>query len=83
MLQVLGRTMEDIEGDAWRSIIAEEDRDRVAREWQSCVEQDRKFDLRYSWIDSHGGLVPIHAVAHILRDETGNRVGWLGIVNVL
>lgn len=83
MLRLLGRTMDDIEGEGWRSIIAEDDRERVTREWQSCMEQDRKFDMTYSWLDAKGGLVPIHATAHILRDELGNRVGWLGIVNVL
>ena len=83
MLRLLGRSLDDIEGDSWRSIIAERDRERVSREWSLCVEQDRKFDLTYSWTDSAGREIPIHAVAHVLRDDSGNRVGWLGIVNVL
>lgn len=80
MLKMLGRLPDEILGANWRSIIHYDDRERVYREWDSAVRDGRTFILRYRWVRSDGTEIPIAAEAHILKDRTGELVGFASIV---
>lgn len=80
MLRMLGRQPDEILGSNWRSIIHCDDRERVYREWDSAVRDGRTFILRYRWVRSDGTDIPIAAEAHILKDKSGEIVGYASIV---
>lgn len=83
MLDVLGRAFSEIQGHNWRSIIADEDRERVMEEWDNCVKYGRTFEMSYSWVHKTGKLIPISATGIIIKDaKTGGLLRVVGIVTI-
>ena len=83
MLRVLARQESEILGNGWRNIVAEQDRDKVDREWTNAVKEGRDFYLHYNWISASGELIPIIASGSRLMDVDGNILGYIGFVTLL
>lgn len=83
MLTLLGRSPEEVLGLAWRSVIAERDRERVIDEWTASVNEARSFYMTYSIIHRSGHLIPILAETHPVRDFKGDIHGYVATVKVL
>ena len=83
MLNLLGRSAEEVLGQSWRSVIAEQDRERVIDEWVDSVNEARSFYMTYSWIHRDGHLIPILAETHPIRDFRGEIYGYVATVKVL
>lgn len=84
MLTLLGRTFDDIKGQNWVNIIAEDDRDRIIRSWFNAVRHKRTFDEGYHWKHHDGSLIPIHATGTIIFAKDSIRIlGIIGIVTVV
>lgn len=78
-LRWVQRTFAEVENWGWLCIIAPDDRERVHKAWQQCVEQGRSYEDDYNWIDRHGTLIPISIHSHPLRDRKGSISKWVGI----
>lgn len=83
MLAILGRAPDEVLGQAWRSIVAEKDRERVIDEWTDSVNEARSFYMTYSWIHRDGHLIPILAETHPIRDFRGEVYGYVATVKML
>lgn len=84
MLATLGRKMEELLGARWRSVIYDDDRERVTKEWDSCIKEGRTFEMRYRWKHADGSPIPIVATGSIIRDSAQTRIlSIVGIVTVL
>lgn len=84
MQTTLGRSMDDIRDQRWRSIIADEDREKVLNEWDKCILESRTFEMSYRWKHADGHLIPIMATGSVIRSNDGKRIlGIVGIVTVL
>ena len=82
MLNLLKRRESEILGRSWVSIIHEEDRERVTKEWDDAISERRDFDLRYRWVGSDGTVYCIHAKASRLLDPAGVTLGHVAFVTV-
>jgi PAS domain S-box-containing protein len=82
-LQRVGRQPLDILGDSWRSLIHQDDRAMVYREWDEAIKQKRDFDLKYRWIGRDGEVIHIHAQTTRLLTPNGTITGWVAFVQEL
>ena len=82
MLRVLGKTIEQLRRDAWRSVVADEDRDRVFIEWESCVKDGRDFNMTYHWMDNNQTRILVRVTAVCVKED-GRPLGWLALAKVI
>lgn len=82
MLNLMKRREHEILGRSWVSVIHEDDREKVAQEWDDAIEQKRDFDLSYRWVSSDGRTIHIHAKANRLLDQSSRILGWVAFVHV-
>jgi PAS domain S-box-containing protein len=83
MLDALGGGFEMVAGDNWHSIIADEDRERVFKEWQRCVEQGTDFNMEYEWKRPHdGSLIPVRVWGQRITDGE-KTIRWICEVTFL
>lgn len=77
LLQLTGRSLDEMQGAEWENCIAEPDRDRVWDAWVDAVERQRTFEAKYRVKASDGAVYEVDAIATPIRD--GDTVsGWLG-----
>lgn len=76
MLQALGGGFELVAGKNWIQVIADEDRDRVHREWVRAIETGTDFNLEYHWKRPDTGQhIPIRVEGR--RIAVGSKaLGW-------
>lgn len=64
-----------VNGYGWINGIHHDDRDRVRREWESAIRENRTSEMEYRTATG----VKVLAVATVLRNKTnGATLGWLG-----
>lgn len=77
LLQLTGRSLQEMQGGGWENSIVSADRDRVWDEWCDAVERRRSFESRYRIRSIDGEIYTVDAIATPIRD--GDAVsGWLG-----
>ena len=74
-----GLTSEEAYKDGWINGVVERDRDRVSREWDECLEEERLFDLRYSMVDRNDNEHPVRGKGNVVRLNNGKIAGFIGI----
>jgi PAS domain S-box-containing protein len=79
LLQLLGRDATYFHGQSWRSLIATADRDRVFKEWDSAIEQERAFIMEFGLVKADGEIVPVIAETYCIRSANGEVGGFVGI----
>lgn len=77
-LKLIKRDMNFILGHGWKNVIAQEDRERVVHNWESCVKDGRDSEDTYHIIDSSGKKIKVFTAAC----KTG-RFGYVGAVKIL
>jgi len=82
MLSVLGVAFESISGDSWRTIIHQDDREDVFREWDSAVREHRDFQMEYKWVGSGGKIIRVSSRSRRIMDGQ-NVIGFICNVKVL
>ena len=74
---VTGQTPEEYLGAGWLEAIHPEDRDRVARDWRSCVASGKTFDDRYR-VRTRAGSYRHYDVRAVPVERDGRIVEWVG-----
>jgi len=74
---ITGQSAEDYLGRGWLNSIHPEDRERVERDWQSCVRTGKVFDDRYR-IRTKGGSYRHYDVRAVPIERDGKIVEWVG-----
>jgi PAS domain S-box-containing protein len=77
-ISLTGRSFEELKGLGWISSVHEEDRSRIAKEWESSVQDKRSFEAEFRIVNSYseeekfvrGRAVPI--------TDSPSLVGYLG-----
>ena len=61
--ELVNVNVEELLGNGWVSTVAEQDREKVVREWESAVAQRRRFSMTFSMIGSDNREVLVHCRA--------------------
>lgn len=77
--QITGLTSEEASRDGWINGIAETDRERVEKEWNESLLEERLFDLRYSMVNRDGVTFPVRGRGNVVRLDSGKIAGFVGI----
>jgi len=84
MQRMLARNDDEILGDNWRSMVHEEDREMVMREWDNSIKFRREFNLTYRLVSASGVPIKVHAQTFRLHDTDSNvTLGWMGIATIV
>ena len=65
-------------GNGWKSMIHEDDRERVIQEWESAVEDKRSSTCTYRIVDVDGNIYHISAISTI-----NDIYGYIGTITIL
>lgn len=74
-----GKSIEDLKGHGWISIVHEDDRKEVIEEWEKSVKDDRRFEFTYRVVNALQGvihLVKCRSYPVILNHKIA---GYLGV----
>lgn len=73
------RAMPELLGKGWVNGIASDEREGVVSEWYKSVEEDREFEMDFSFQTPDGIMIPITCRSYRMRDQsTGRIIGYLG-----
>lgn len=78
--EIAGITMEQALGHGWTAAIHPEDRDAVAAEWYTSVQEKRPFRLEYRFQRPDGLVTWVLGQALSETDDTGQAVGYVGAI---
>ena len=79
--ELCGMTFEQIKDKGWKNAVAEEDRDKVASEWNDSVKEKREFDLAYYFQNMQTEeKTKVHTHAYPAKNENGEIIGYVGII---
>jgi PAS domain S-box-containing protein len=80
LLDYLGFTEEDLEGERWLKALHPDDRQRIRIAWGSAVSTGEDFDLEARMIRARDGRARWWWIrAQPVRDDAGNIINWLGV----
>ena len=65
-------------GNGWKSMIHEDDRERVIQEWESAVEDKRSSTCTYRIVDADGNIYHISVISTI-----NDIYGYIGTITIL
>ena len=77
--KMVGRLPLEVQGDGWESYIYFQDRSAVLDEWKRTVASNREFQMQYRLTSG----VMVDVVAHPLRDDDGNLIGYQGSMRMV
>jgi hypothetical protein len=77
-LKLIKRNMDFVLGNGWKNIIAPEDRERVTKNWEICVDDGIDSEDTYSIVDSEGKYYKVFCSA----TKTDNN-GYIGSLKIL
>ena len=76
-----GRSAEMERGTRWLASVHDEDRNRVAREWDEALGLRRPLDVQYRLLRGDGSYGWVYHAAQPVNDELGRLTGYLGACN--
>lgn len=79
--EITGLTAEEARGQGWSKTVHPEDRDRVTREWQQAIRENRMFKSEYRWLRPDGTCSWVLCQSVALRDEDGEVTAYLGTLS--
>lgn len=79
LAELVGLTPQAILGNGWVTTLHPDDRERVFREWQSAVSQQRFFALKYRFQHLDGRVVTVWGKGLPLQHRTGVN-GFVGVL---
>lgn len=82
LLDLVGRSADQMAGNGWENIVAKEDARRVWKEWAEAVKQRRAFESTYRVVNHvTGGEFLIDGRATPILGRNGALRGWIGVYN--
>jgi two-component system cell cycle sensor histidine kinase/response regulator CckA len=81
-IKVFGYSPEEwyAEQRMWVSMLHEEDRERVVREFDFAARHDLETDLEYRITARDGKIYWWKDKGRFIKDEEGNKIGWQGVI---
>lgn len=79
--RMVGRSFSELKGDGWMKIIHPADLPRVSLEWETCIRQEREFEMTFRYVHQNGKEFPVKVTANPIRDPSpaeGAVLGYLG-----
>lgn len=79
LLNMTGRSVDDLQGSGWENIVLPADRERVWAEWRDAVAHRRTFESEYRVINPMARRAySVTAVATPFFAADGEVIGWIG-----
>jgi PAS domain-containing protein len=82
ILHLLVRQQDEFHGSGWRTLIHPEDADRVERQWDAAVRDQRNFAQTFRIMTSNGDSIKVFDRAEVLHDRAGNVLGWYHLMSI-
>lgn len=81
-IKTLGFTPEEwySKPELWKQMIHEEDRDRVVEATKKAIKEGTDCEIEYRVVKKDGTTFWLQNKGRLIRDETGNEVGWQGLM---
>jgi diguanylate cyclase (GGDEF)-like protein/PAS domain S-box-containing protein len=76
--ELIGRTSDEVRGDAWIESIYLKDRERVYTAWMQAVADEGEFTLEYRFQRPDGTTAWVQGSAVAVRESSGEVTGYLG-----
>lgn len=76
--RLTGKSIDELRGNGWLNVIAEEDREKVSKEWFSSIDQQREFSLKYRIITATGKIIPVICHSSLVYDKNNKSSGSIG-----
>lgn len=76
----VGRSLSELQGNGWINCIAPVWQETVMQSWNTALQQQREFTMKYKLVDTDDTLINVFATAFPLYDTKRNLVGWVGIM---
>jgi len=82
LLELVGRSADQMAGNGWENILCNDDRKRVWLEWTDAVQRRRTFESSYR-VSNHssGARFLVDAKATPIIGRKGDLRGWIGVYN--
>jgi len=74
---ITGQSLEEYLGSGWLDAVHPEDRERVERDWQECVQGGKVFDNRYR-VRTKTGSYRHYDVRAVPIEQDGKIIEWVG-----
>ena len=74
---ITGQSMEEYLGSGWLDAVHPEDRERVERDWEECVQAGKVFDSRYR-VRTKSGSYRHYDVRAVPIERDGKIIEWVG-----
>lgn len=81
--RLTGKSIEELRGNGWLNVIAEEDREKVSKEWFSSIDQQREFSLKYRIITDTGKIIPVICHSFLVYDKNNKSSGSIGCLEII
>lgn len=78
-----GRIPDDLLGYGWRNTIAPDERERILREWDSAIKEQRGFERYYHIQTPSGERLRVYARTQKLTDGKGQVAGWVKTIEAV
>lgn len=82
-IEEYGLGLDDISGNKWLSNIHPDDRDRIVREWNHIIEDQRQGNLKYQATFKGGPYREMDVVVYPIFDHDNVCLGWVGYAKML
>lgn len=74
--EICGFKHEDITMEVWVNAIHPEDHDRVLKEWEACIQEDREFDVEHRFMNPKTGIRWVEGRAIQIKSPEGEFQGF-------
>ena len=78
--EIAGITFEESKKNGWVEALHPDDRDRILREWQLFIEEDRPYKVDCRFLQRDGQIRWVYGEAIAEKDEKGTITGYVGTV---
>ncbi|AIE84175.1 sensor histidine kinase, PAS, PAS, PAC, incomplete PAS and PAC domain-containing [Fimbriimonas ginsengisoli Gsoil 348] len=79
LLEMIGRSFEDVLGDGWIQWLSPEVRNLQERTWRSGIAAGEPFERRHTYLTALGERRTVCVRANPIKDEAGTLQGWAGV----
>ena len=76
--ELTGLSPSNAHGDGWIVALHPDDRDVVFKEWDSAINSNKEFELKYRFLQKNGKIIWVQGKAVILKDSSGLPMGSIG-----
>lgn len=75
-------TLAQARGRGWVFAVHPGDRERVRREWEDAVRDERDGEFEFRYVDSRRKETSVHARSTVVRDDhTGEVIGYIALIS--